>query len=61
MCMNALPISMYVYYVCARCPKKSEEDFRFPGIVVFRWFATATWVVGLKPGSSERGASARNC
>ena len=30
MCVNVLPEHMYVYYVSAQCPQRSEKGFRFP-------------------------------
>lgn len=60
MCMSALPSCMYVYYMYAWCPWKTEEDIRSPGTGVTDGCKPPCRFWGTEPGSSARATSAFN-
>jgi hypothetical protein len=52
MCLSVLPACMYVYYVCAWCPQRSEESIGSPGTgIIDGWelpsigVGNRTWVL----------------
>jgi hypothetical protein len=50
-------MSVYNIYLCVLCPWKSEEGIRSPGTGVPDPLQATKWVLGIKPGSSERPSS----
>lgn len=48
MCMSVLPACTYVHHIHTWCPWRPEEVVWVPGTGV------TMWVLGIKPGSSER-------
>lgn len=60
MCVDVLPACISEYLICARCPQRPEDSYQIDWDWSYSELGTATWMLGIKHGSSARAANTPN-